>query len=127
MKQGLIALGLMMLAGSACAADKICEDLAKAVEFGQKELAAATVADVFDGSSKEPLRVAKQSVALLRIQANIQLMQGSKCALPKEPISATPYTDAALQCEIALSKAQMAKQKDLPEECNRDKWSRYVK
>jgi hypothetical protein len=54
-------------------------------------------------------------------------MQANKCALPKEEISDKRYINAALQCEIAKSKAQRTGEKASPAECDRDKWEKLMK
>jgi hypothetical protein len=90
-------------------------------------MTAARVDDFYSGPSKELSRELQRSNAISRIQANLVLMQANKCALPKEEISDKRYINAALQCEIAKSKAQRAGEKASPAECDRDKWEKLMK
>lgn len=107
-------------------ADVICDRLAAAVEGSIKELSYYEYDGIFDNSAvRQTNRQLGKSVEMAVIQANLTLMQGYKCALPKLLITLNAYSMNAFECHSAG--LRIGKSPDVSKgipECDRSEWSR---
>ena len=121
----VVALGLCSCVFEA-KAQNVCDQLNVAVENGVKELSFYAMSGIFDDSAPRATnRKLSQVFQMGMIQANLQLLQANKCALPKLPVSEYSYKANALQCELAGSRASRQKESNAPlPECDRATWDR---
>lgn len=118
---------LAVLSGASgdAAAQEHCKAFDEVLDRQAKALSYATYSGVLDDSAyRRQNRLTEAQIAWQTIQANLTLMAGAKCPLPKRPIVAETYRSAAFECSMELespaSRNRPAGQV-LPA-CDRSKW-----
>lgn len=110
-------------------AQSSCDQLQVAVEDGIKEISFQSLTRYSDNSAPRLTnRKLEQLAQIGMIQANLTLMQASKCNLPKAPVQEKAYKESAGKCLTALdSPVERGAEVKPLSECDRTKWIREAK
>ena len=98
----------------------VCDDLAKAVEAGVKEMAYFEQSALGTPASEVTNRRLSIVAEASKVQSNLLLMQSNKCPMPKQSINSRAYFNNAFACAHAMPKAGTG---PIPE-CDRSTWVR---
>jgi hypothetical protein len=120
------ALWFLLFASGAAMAQSPCDDLAKEVDRSVREMAYSDEAPPRESLAGETSRKMDRSYEASKLSANLTIMQGNKCTMPKFSIDPRYYSDSARKCRSA-SPISAAAYGEIAPECDRSKWVRSTK